>query len=96
LDYRCHLGDPIVASDSGVVIFAGWGGGYGNLVRVSHGNGYQTYYGHFDSFAVGCGEPVVQGQILGYCGTTGYSTGPHLHYEIRMNGVPQNPALFEP
>ncbi len=96
LDYRCRLGDPIVASDAGVVVFAGWGGGYGNLVRVSHGNGYQTYYGHFDSFAVGCGEPVVQGQILGYCGTTGYSTGPHLHYEIRMNGVPQNPALYEP
>jgi murein DD-endopeptidase MepM/ murein hydrolase activator NlpD len=96
LDYRCHLGDPIVAADAGVVIFAGWGGGYGNLVRVSHGNGYQTYYAHFDSFAVGCGEPVVQGQILGYCGTTGYSSGPHLHYEIRMNGVPQNPALYEP
>jgi murein DD-endopeptidase MepM/ murein hydrolase activator NlpD len=96
LDYRCHLGDPIVASDAGVVIFAGWGGGYGNLVRVSHGNGYQTYYAHFDSFAVGCGEPVVQGQILGYCGTTGYSSGPHLHYEIRQNGVPQNPALYQP
>ncbi len=96
LDYRCHLGDPIVASDAGVVVFAGWGGGYGNLVRVSHGNGYQTYYAHFDSFAVGCGEPVAQGQILGYCGTTGYSSGPHLHYEIRMNGIPQNPALYEP
>ena len=96
LDYRCRLGDPIYAADAGVVIFAGWSGGYGNLVRVSHGNGYQTYYGHFNSFAVGCGTPVAQGQIIGYCGSTGWSSGPHLHYEIRLNGVPQNPALFEP
>jgi murein DD-endopeptidase MepM/ murein hydrolase activator NlpD len=96
LDYRCKLGDPIYAADAGVVIFAGWSGGYGNLVRVSHGNGYQTYYAHFNSFAVGCGTPVAQGQIIGYCGTTGWSSGPHLHYEIRLNGVPQNPALFEP
>jgi len=95
LDYKCHLGDPIYAADSGVVIFAGWGGGYGNLVRVRHGNGYETYYAHFNSFAIGCGEPVYQGQLLGYCGTTGWSTGPHLHYEIRLNGVPQNPQLFE-
>jgi murein DD-endopeptidase MepM/ murein hydrolase activator NlpD len=96
LDYRCRLGDPIYASDAGVVIFAGWSGGYGNLVRVSHGNGYQTYYAHFNTFAVGCGTPVAQGQIIGYCGSTGWSSGPHLHYEIRLNGVPQNPALFEP
>ena len=96
LDYRCRLGDPIYASDAGVVIFAGWSGGYGNLVRVSHGNGFETYYAHFNAFAVGCGEPVAQGQIVGYCGTTGWSSGPHLHYEIRKNGVPQNPALFEP
>ncbi len=96
LDYKCHLGEPIYAADNGVVVFAGWGGGYGNLVRVSHGNGYQTYYAHFDSFAVGCGQSVYQGQILGYCGTTGWSTGPHLHYEIRLNGVPQNPRIYEP
>jgi murein DD-endopeptidase MepM/ murein hydrolase activator NlpD len=96
LDYRCRLGDPIYAADSGVVIFAGWSGGYGNLVRVSHGNGYETRYAHFNAFAVGCGEPVAQGQLIGYCGTTGWSTGPHLHYEIRSNGVPQNPRLFEP
>jgi len=88
LDYRCRLGDPIYAADGGTVIFAGWGGGYGNLVRVDHGNGFVTYYAHFSSFA--------QGQVVGYCGTTGASTGPHLHYEIRLNGVPQNPALYEP
>jgi len=95
LDYRCRLGDPIYAADNGVVVFAGWGGGYGNLVRVRHGNGYETYYAHFSAFAVGCGEPVYQGQIVGYCGSTGWSTGPHLHYEIRFNGVPLNPRLFE-
>ncbi len=96
LDYRCSLGDVIVAADAGVVVWAGWNGGYGNLVRVRHGNGYETYYAHFNAYAVSCGEPVYQGQILGYCGTTGWSSGPHLHYEIRYNGVPQNPQLFEP
>ena len=96
LDYRCSLGDPIYAADNGVVTYAGWSGGYGNLVKVSHGNGYVTYYAHFSAFGVGCGEPVYQGQIVGYCGSTGWSTGPHLHYEIRKNGVPQNPQLFEP
>ncbi len=95
LDYTCHAGDPIYAADNGVVIFAGWGGGYGNLVQVNHGNGYVTYYAHFSGFAVGCGESVYQGQLLGYCGTTGWSTGPHLHYEIRYNGVQMDPQLYE-
>jgi LysM repeat protein len=96
LDYRCRLGDPIYAADSGVVVWAGWNGGYGNLVRVRHGNGYETYYAHFSAYAVSCGSPVRKGQVVGYCGSTGWSTGPHLHYEIRFNGVPQNPARFEP
>ena len=96
LDYKCKMGEPIYASDNGVVVFAGWGGGYGNLVRVRHGNGYETYYAHFSSFAVGCGQSVYQGQVLGYCGSTGWSSGAHLHYEVRLNGVPQNPKLFEP
>lgn len=96
LDYRCYLGDPIYASDAGVVVWAGWNGGYGNLVRVRHGNGYETYYAHLSAYAVSCGDPVYQGQVIGYCGSTGWSTGPHLHYEIRLNGVPQDPKLFEP
>jgi hypothetical protein len=96
LDYRCRLGDPIYAADSGVVVWAGWNGGYGNLVRVRHGNGYETYYAHFSAYAVSCGTPVRKGQVIGYCGSTGWSTGPHLHYEIRLNGVPQNPVRFEP
>ena len=96
LDYRCRLGDPIYAADSGTVIYAGWGGGYGNLVQVDHGNGFVTYYAHFTAFAVVHGQGVAQGQVVGYCGSTGFSTGPHLHYEIRYNGVPQNPAFYEP
>lgn len=96
LDYTCHLGDPIYAADNGVVIHSGWGGGYGNLVQVNHGNGYVTYYAHLDSIWVGCGDSVYQGQVVGVCGTTGYSTGPHLHFEIRYGGVPQDPTLYQP
>lgn len=96
LDYGCHLGDPIYASDNGVVTISGWNGGYGNLVELNHGNGFVTRYAHFDSIIVGCGAPVYQGQLLGYCGTTGYSTGPHLHYEVRYQGVPQDPQAYLP
>ena len=96
LDYRCRLGDPIYAADGGTVVFTGWGGGYGNLVRVDHGNGFVTYYAHLNAFAVANGQGVAQGQLVGTCGTTGASTGPHLHYEIRLNGAPQNPKLYEP
>ncbi|MBN1259396.1 MAG: peptidoglycan DD-metalloendopeptidase family protein [Anaerolineae bacterium] len=96
LDYRCSLGDAIYAADSGIVIFSGWSGGYGNLVRVDHGNGFTTRYAHFDSIYVTAGQYVTQGQVLGACGTTGWSTGPHLHYEIRFNGVAQDPLLYEP
>ncbi len=96
LDYRCRLGDAIYASDNGVVVFSGWGGGYGNLVQVNHGNGFLTYYAHLDSIWVSCGQSVSQGQVVGLCGTTGWSTGPHLHYEIRLNGVPQNPQRYAP
>lgn len=96
IDYACHTGDPIYASDNGVVTIAGWNGGYGILVEVSHGNGFTTRYGHFSDIIVGCGESVFQGQLLGYCGSTGWSTGPHLHFEIRYNGVPQNPQNYLP
>ncbi|MFQ6101948.1 MAG: peptidoglycan DD-metalloendopeptidase family protein [Anaerolineae bacterium] len=96
LDYRCRLGDPIVAADSGVVTIAGWHGGYGILIELNHGNGFVTRYGHFDSIAVGCGHAVYQGDLLGYCGNTGWSSGPHLHFEIRYNGVPQDPLAYQP
>ena len=94
LDYGCRLGDPIYAADNGVVTIAGWNGGYGILVEVNHGNGFVTRYAHFSELAVGCGTPVYQGQIVGYCGSTGWSTGPHLHYEVRFNGVPQDPQAY--
>jgi hypothetical protein len=96
LDYACRLGDPIYAADNGVVTIAGWNGGYGILVELEHGNGFRTRYGHFSSIAVGCGHTVYQGQLLGYCGSTGWSTGPHLHFEIRHNGVPQDPQVYLP
>lgn len=96
LDYGCWTGAPIYAADNGVVVWAGWGGGYGNLVQVNHGNGYTTYYAHLSEIWVGCGTPVYQGQIIGLCGNTGYSFGSHLHYEIRLWGVPQDPELFQP
>lgn len=96
LDYACRLGDPLVAADSGVVTIAGWNGGYGIMIELNHGNGFVTRYGHFNSLAVGCGQAIYQGDLLGYCGTTGWSTGPHLHFEIRHNGVPQDPQTYLP
>lgn len=96
LDYACRLGDPLYAADNGVVTIAGWNGGYGVLVELNHGNGFVTRYGHFSDIVVGCGQAVYQGQLLGYCGSTGWSTGPHLHFEIRSNGVPQDPQIYLP
>jgi murein DD-endopeptidase MepM/ murein hydrolase activator NlpD len=96
LDYRCRAGDPLYAADNGAVTIAGWHGGYGILVEISHGNGFSTRYGHLSQLAVGGAQAVHQGDIIGYCGTTGWSTGPHLHFEIRMNGVPQDPMAYQP
>ena len=96
LDYGCRLGDPIYAADSGVVTIAGWNGGYGILVELTHGNGFVTRYAHLSELLVGCGTPIYQGQVVGYCGSTGYSTGAHLHFEVRFNGVPQNPQGYLP
>jgi murein DD-endopeptidase MepM/ murein hydrolase activator NlpD len=96
LDYTCGMGDPIYAADNGVVTIAGWNGGYGILVEVNHGNGFITRYGHFSDIIVGCGQEIYQGQLLGYCGSTGYSSGAHLHYEIRYNGAPKAPQAYLP
>ena len=96
LDYACRTGDPIVAADSGVVTIAGWNGGYGIMVEINHGNGFTTRYAHLSQLAVGCGHAVYQGDLLGYCGNTGYSSGAHLHFEIRSNGSPQNPQIYLP
>jgi murein DD-endopeptidase MepM/ murein hydrolase activator NlpD len=94
LDIGASGGTTIHAADAGVVSFAGWGGGYGNVIIVTHGNGYSTLYGHMSGFAVGSGDRVSRGQPIGYEGSTGFSTGPHLHFEIRLNGAYQNPLSY--
>ena len=87
IDIGLVIGEPIYASDSGVVVFSGWSnGGYGYVVVIDHGTGYQTLYAHLSGVAAGCGQSVVQGQTIGYGGNTGNSTGAHLHFEVRYLG----------
>jgi murein DD-endopeptidase MepM/ murein hydrolase activator NlpD len=76
------------------VIVAGWMGGYGNLVVIDHGGGIATAYGHQSSIAVGNGQQVAQGQTIGYVGSTGHSTGNHLHFEVRVNGAAVDPLGY--
>ena len=88
-------GQPFVAADGGTVIWSGDdGGGYGNYVMIDHGNGYITVYGHASELACSTGDYVSQGQTIGYIGSTGNSTGPHLHFEIRLNGDYQDPLGY--
>lgn len=92
LDFMCYEGDGIFASDSGVVIYAGpIGGGYGNMVAIDHQNGWLTLYAHLSRINVGCGQSVSKGAVIGACGSTGNSTGAHLHFEVRQNGAFVNP-----
>jgi len=86
IDVAASVGTPVWASDSGTVIYAGWNdSGYGNLIVIDHNNGYSTVYAHLNSLNVGCGDYVSNGQPIGYSGSTGKSTGGHLHFEIRFN-----------
>ena len=94
LDIAGASGTPIAAAASGTVISAGWSGGYGNLVVLDHGNGLSTAYGHMSSLAVASGQSVAQGTVLGGIGTTGSSTGVHLHFEVRVNGSPTDPLAY--
>lgn len=94
IDFGADYGSPIFAADSGVVIFAGWYGGYGNAVIVDHGGGITTLYGHASQLYVREGETVQRGQAIAAIGSTGLSTGPHLHFEVRRNGEPTDPAAF--
>jgi murein DD-endopeptidase MepM/ murein hydrolase activator NlpD len=93
IDIAAGYGTPIAAAASGTVIYAGWMGGYGNLIIIDHGGGIATAYGHQSSFAVG-GGPVSQGQVIGYVGCTGHCFGPHLHFEVRVNGSPVDPLGY--
>ncbi len=91
IDIGGDYGMPIHAAASGVVIDAGWIGGYGNTIMIEHGSGIVTLYGHNESLAVGVGQQVNQGDVIAYCGSTGNSTGPHCHFEVRVGGEPVSP-----
>jgi murein DD-endopeptidase MepM/ murein hydrolase activator NlpD len=94
IDIGVPYGTPIAAADGGTVIFASWNVAYGNMTVIDHGGGFSTMYAHQSKQLVAVGDHVTQGQIIGYIGTTGWSTGPHLHFEIRVNGVPVNPMKY--
>ncbi len=94
IDISSTFGQPVRAAADGVVIAAGLASGYGREILVDHGNGMQTLYGHLSGFAVTSGEQVKRGQIIGYVGTSGRSTGPHLHYEVRIRNSPVNPHKY--
>lgn len=94
VDIAAPYGSPIMASDRGRVIFNGWYGGYGKVVIVDHGMDYSTLYAHLSRTSAGKGKSIEQGEIVGYEGRTGYSTGPHLHFEVRKQGRPQNPLNY--
>lgn len=93
-DMSAGSGEPIVASASGVVVSAGVRGGYGNAVVIDHGGGLATLYAHQSSVAVGAGQTVERGQVIGYVGCTGYCTGAHLHFEVRVGGRPVDPSGY--
>lgn len=95
IDIANDIGTPIYATADGIVTDAGWNsGGYGNMVDIDHGNGYVTRYAHASQVAVVAGQAVKQGQVIAYMGSTGYSTGPHVHYEVIINGQAVNPAGY--
>ncbi|HEK21575.1 MAG TPA: hypothetical protein ENO28_14110 [Bacteroidetes bacterium] len=94
IDFSGHKGDPVKCTASGRVVFAGRAGGYGNCVKIRHNNNIETWYGHLSKINVKEGERVTVGELIGKVGSTGRSTGPHLHYEIRKNGKPVNPKQY--
>ena len=94
LDIAASTGTPIVAAASGTVTFSGYKGSYGNMIVISHGNGVQTYYAHCQSLYLSAGAQVSQGQTIATVGSTGNSTGPHLHLEVRLNGIAYNPQNY--
>ncbi|MDX9849296.1 MAG: M23 family metallopeptidase [Anaerolineaceae bacterium] len=97
IDIGAMTGDNVYASDSGVVVYAGGiSGGYGNMVMIDHGNGYQTLYAHLSVISVRCGASVYQGSVIGAAGSSGNSTGPHLHFEVRFMGGFLNPHYVLP
>ena len=96
MDIDGERGDIVVAPANGIVINADWQGGYGNMIEIDHGNGLTTRYGHLSKIEVAKGDLIQRGQLIGLIGTTGRSTGPHLHYELRVNDKQINPRRFLP
>jgi len=96
VDITGRMGDPIWAAKAGRVIFAGWRGGYGNAVVIQHSGNITTLYAHMSALKVKSGDVLEAGEVVGLTGTTGFSTGPHLHFEVRVNGVPKDPEIFLP
>ena len=94
IDIGVGMGTPIKAAAAGTIIYCGWESGYGNLVVIDHGGNLATAYGHQSSIAVTCGQQVDQGQVIGYVGCTGHCFGPHLHFEVRVNGTPVDPLGY--
>ncbi len=94
IDIGVPMGTPIKAAAAGTIIYCGWESGYGNLTVIDHGGNLATAYGHQSSIAVSCGEQVAQGQVIGYVGCTGHCTGPHLHFEVRIDGNPVDPMGY--
>lgn len=94
IDISSAVGQPVRAPADGLVVKSEWANGYGNCIYIAHGYGYSTRYGHLSAFNVHPGEHVKRGDIIGYVGSTGRSTGPHLHYEVRLNNNPVNPLEY--
>jgi murein DD-endopeptidase MepM/ murein hydrolase activator NlpD len=96
MDIDGERGDSVIAPANGTIIKAGWHGGYGNMIEIDHGNGLTTRYGHLSEIEIQVGDSVLRGQLIGLVGSTGRSTGPHLHYELRLNDKSINPRLLLP
>jgi murein DD-endopeptidase MepM/ murein hydrolase activator NlpD len=95
-DIEALMGEPVIAAASGTVIYAGWMNGYGQLVVIDHGAGLTSRYGHLSKIDASVGQSILRGQLLGHVGSTGRSTGPHLHYEVRINDKPVDPRPYLP
>ena len=94
MDFSANIGTPIYATGDGVIKKAGWESGYGKLIIINHGFGYETWYAHLNDYDVRVGQKVKRGEVIGKVGNTGKSTGPHLHYEVQVKGKVVNPVNY--